>query len=636
MIRDHNNRSNGYRQDEGYAEKINNSEQPLMNPLLGKHPNMESSAAESSLSMTLPVLEKKRSSVRNHENTRCGKDFDGDRSFRGENHFVHHPSDLSDPKHRINNYREWHHSREESHSGSNMLKKPPPSYDTPLPKGSNSSRHILASPSLETKRYQEANCDRLSFDKKPPPVTSSGPFLSKTKHQASPSQRFRARHSRSSVPQAIDVDLSFKTFSSFHYDENDTSQHHLPTPPPLSPISFSSSMLYKKSYYPSKESIEKQLSSLPPIESIVRKEPPSNNIGTTTTTRQTVIGVSKGVTATASEKATSTNIRRANTAQPTSEESSTAASQNRPQKPLRVNSQFPSQLQLQLQQQQKQQQKQQQQQQQRPSFRQKLPTMLTPRSIRMISRDTIPSPQPLPKGNGVTNGVATRIEASRQHKSAFPLDHNQEYDLRNVSLPTRNTETTTPEQLSPQPLPKGNGVTNGVATRIDARCQRPITFVPQLHNQEYDLRNVSLPTRNTETTTSEQPSISNPQEKPYPQDKSEKNVGDSGIGLDSMVTRQNVVEVEIYPGVSKVLRGAEETSLACERNFVVDCTCLVCAHQCSCIADAEFVICPSCMVVNPLHEGTIVSNYKSDGFLHKVKDRWGVGLGYIPETKTQR
>ena len=79
-----------------------------------------------------------------------------------------------------------------------------------------------------------------------------------------------------------------------------------------------------------------------------------------------------------------------------------------------------------------------------------------------------------------------------------------------------------------------------------------------------------------------------------------------------------------------VLRGAQETATASKRDFVVDCTCLVCTLQCFCIADAAFVICPTCLVVNPLEEGSTLA---SKSINKKIQHRWGVGLGYIPQQK---
>jgi hypothetical protein len=103
-----------------------------------------------------------------------------------------------------------------------------------------------------------------------------------------------------------------------------------------------------------------------------------------------------------------------------------------------------------------------------------------------------------------------------------------------------------------------------------------------------------------------------------------------------------VVKVEIYPGVSETLRGAQETANAAKRNFVVNCTCPVCTVDCSCIADAAFVICPTCQVVYPL-EGPLAqtSRHHSDTKIGWIIDinidgRWGVGLGFIPDRKNGR
>ncbi len=434
------------------------------------------------------------------------------------------------------------------HSKAGNLKKPPPNYSS---SGKKSHTSRKSPPSYSA----EANTPVL--DRKPPPplpsVISSKAKLLTTKNAS----RIRARPSKfPAVPQAIDVNLSYNT----NFDQ-DSSQ----TPSPLSPISFSSSMFQKNvHYYPSRDAIEKELSSLPPIRSVF-DDHPSKNTATDTSTKMERT----------SEEVTSAirNDRITRTAQPTSEESSASALNNRPKKPLRINSHFPSQLQLQ---------KQRQQQQQQRSNTRYYPDP----NAHYIPQDDIVCPQPLPKGNAITNGIATgigkvHIVPRDDHvRSDQPLPKSKS-DHSQVN-PTRiNALFGSQEEIpSPQPLPKGNAITSRVATRIDAA--RP-NFVPLEHKEEYDLQ------------------LSKPSKPAKP------------------------VHVEIYPGVSVELRGAQETSKASKRNFVVESTCLVCTLKSLCIADAAFVICPGCLVVNPLNETTLSS--KSI----KTQKRRGVGLGYTPK-----
>lgn len=75
----------------------------------------------------------------------------------------------------------------------------------------------------------------------------------------------------------------------------------------------------------------------------------------------------------------------------------------------------------------------------------------------------------------------------------------------------------------------------------------------------------------------------------------------------------NEMMIEIQPGFSLPLRGAQETTRAVEINFVVLATCMVCTVQAKCIADAEYVLCPVCRSVSPIE-----ANAGNNG---------GVGLG---------
>lgn len=77
------------------------------------------------------------------------------------------------------------------------------------------------------------------------------------------------------------------------------------------------------------------------------------------------------------------------------------------------------------------------------------------------------------------------------------------------------------------------------------------------------------------------------------------------------------VYVEIYPGVTQLLRGADETSRAADVNFVTPVRCASCTVDMLCIADAAYAICPLCRVVSPTAG-------------QALNDQWGVGLGFVP------
>lgn len=75
-----------------------------------------------------------------------------------------------------------------------------------------------------------------------------------------------------------------------------------------------------------------------------------------------------------------------------------------------------------------------------------------------------------------------------------------------------------------------------------------------------------------------------------------------------------VSSIEITPGFTARLRGAEETWRAIENDFYLPAPCFCCqTDELFCIMDASFVLCPSCKVVSPMEEGSM------DG---------GVGLGF--------
>ena len=59
-------------------------------------------------------------------------------------------------------------------------------------------------------------------------------------------------------------------------------------------------------------------------------------------------------------------------------------------------------------------------------------------------------------------------------------------------------------------------------------------------------------------------------------------------------------EIEISPGVTATLRSKEETLDAIRHDFILPVACFGCCQDLFCIADAQYVICPTCRVVSPL------------------------------------
>lgn len=80
------------------------------------------------------------------------------------------------------------------------------------------------------------------------------------------------------------------------------------------------------------------------------------------------------------------------------------------------------------------------------------------------------------------------------------------------------------------------------------------------------------------------------------------------------------VHVELSPGVTTVLRTAEETQMAIKDNFFIPIACLFCTLDLFCIADAQFVVCPKCRVVSPATSGSKPPTGKREGL--------GLGLTY--------
>ena len=79
-------------------------------------------------------------------------------------------------------------------------------------------------------------------------------------------------------------------------------------------------------------------------------------------------------------------------------------------------------------------------------------------------------------------------------------------------------------------------------------------------------------------------------------------------------------KIEVSPGVFLRLRGAAETWRAIKRDFYMPCECSCCSLTIFCFQDANFVLCPDCLVVSPMGDAAIDG---TDG---------GVGLGFKMES----
>jgi hypothetical protein len=74
--------------------------------------------------------------------------------------------------------------------------------------------------------------------------------------------------------------------------------------------------------------------------------------------------------------------------------------------------------------------------------------------------------------------------------------------------------------------------------------------------------------------------------------------------------------IEVAPGMSVRLRGADETWRAIQADQYQPCTCLECNATMFCIQDAWLVLCPTCRVASPVN---VSATNNRDG---------GVGLGF--------
>ena len=91
--------------------------------------------------------------------------------------------------------------------------------------------------------------------------------------------------------------------------------------------------------------------------------------------------------------------------------------------------------------------------------------------------------------------------------------------------------------------------------------------------------------------------------------------------IQSSLSSRNVIEplkLEISPGVFATVRGANETEHAVSANHLIHLPCMACTMNISCIADAQYVLCPICKVIGPTN--TTIRNGVG-----------GVGLGFCTD-----
>lgn len=92
----------------------------------------------------------------------------------------------------------------------------------------------------------------------------------------------------------------------------------------------------------------------------------------------------------------------------------------------------------------------------------------------------------------------------------------------------------------------------------------------------------------------------------------------------------DVVYIEVFPGVSEPLRRTQETKEAVDNDFITSTVCFACDSDLFCIADVKYYICPTCKCVSLLEEED------ARGFLRltdaKTNEQSGVGLGFTYET----
>jgi hypothetical protein len=88
---------------------------------------------------------------------------------------------------------------------------------------------------------------------------------------------------------------------------------------------------------------------------------------------------------------------------------------------------------------------------------------------------------------------------------------------------------------------------------------------------------------------------------------------------NTTLTSTTTMTIEVAPGLSVRLRGADETWRAIQADQYQPCTCLECNATMFCIQDAWLVLCPTCRVASPVHIASAATTANRDG---------GVGLGF--------
>ena len=101
----------------------------------------------------------------------------------------------------------------------------------------------------------------------------------------------------------------------------------------------------------------------------------------------------------------------------------------------------------------------------------------------------------------------------------------------------------------------------------------------------------------------------------------------------------SLVDVEIFPGVFKHLRGSKETQEAWECGRCAQMPCVVCEAEMAFVWDCEFVICPCCKAVVPVDANesglsdsmpslqSSMSSFLSETETTEIQRQGGVGLG---------
>jgi hypothetical protein len=97
---------------------------------------------------------------------------------------------------------------------------------------------------------------------------------------------------------------------------------------------------------------------------------------------------------------------------------------------------------------------------------------------------------------------------------------------------------------------------------------------------------------------------------------------DHNLDKKSSCISSTCKRIEIAPGMTERLRGAQETWECVQSDFYLPVTCFSCCLELFCILDANYVLCPSCKVVSPMED------------CHPNEDR-GVGLGFTIEDLLQ-